>query len=63
MSQSIHNATDGLTTGNQKLSTMVVKTAGSVFLTYDSDKSQDSIVIANLTSTDDDFHDKREYRG
>ncbi len=62
MSRAIHNATDGLTTGSQKLSTMVVK-SGPSFLTYDSEREEDTVVIATLTSTDDDFHERREYRG
>lgn len=62
MSQSIHNATNGLLTGNQKLSTMVVK-SGPSFLTYDSKREEDIIIIANLIYVDDDFHDIRQYRG
>ncbi len=63
MSQSINNATDGLTTGTQTVSTMVFKTAGSGFLTYDPDKGQETTTIADLTFVDDDFNDRREYRG
>ncbi len=62
MSQAIHNATNGLLTGNQKLSTIVVK-SGPSFLTLDSERDQDTISIVDSTYPDDNFHDLRNYRG